>query len=710
MDCAEEVMTLRRELQPLLPTETRLTFDVMARLMLIDGPSIETPRILEAISRTGLRGELVTERESTRESAQDVSGRGLAVATASSGLATALGFCLHVRIAGVSAAIGGEGAGVLSAVPSQSIWLYAIAITCGVIPVLRKAWFAATRLRPDMNLLMTLAVAGAVVIGEWFEAATVSFLFASSLALEGWSIGRARRAVAALLDLSPPTARVRTGSREESQPVEEIPVGTLVLVHPGERVPLDGVVELGTSSVDQAPITGESVPVTKQAGAEVFAGSINGEGALEIRTARASGDTTLAKIIRMVRDSQARRAKSERWVDRFAAMYTPAVLCIALAMMLIPPLAGLGTWSEWFYRSLVLLVIACPCALVISTPVAMVSGLTAAARAGVLIKGGEFLEAPSTLRAIAFDKTGTITAGRLSVVSVVPLSGHTETELLLRAIALEMRSEHPLAKAIVAHGHTLGLTSEPASDVRMLAGKGVTGRIDGREFWIGSHRHLEERGQETPEVHAQLESMTRQGRSVVVVGNSEHACGFIGLVDTPRPAAKATLDRLRALGVGHLVMLTGDNRGTADAVNQGLRFDEVHAELLPEDKVAAVKDLMARYGAVAMVGDGVNDAPALATASMSIAMGAAGSDAAIETADVALMGDDLSRLPWLIEHSRRVKALIQQNIGLSLATKAIFLVLALTGRANLWTAIAADMGTSLVVILNAMRLLRTRAD
>lgn len=381
-------------------------------------------------------------------------------------------------------------------------------------------------------------------------------------------------------------------------------------------------------------------------------------------------------------------------------------MALAATILLLPPLLFGGQWTDWLYRSLVLLVIACPCALVISTPVSVVAALAAAARNGVLIKGGVYIEAPATLQAIAMDKTGTLTEGKPSVVEVVPMSGHDEVELLQRVAALESHSNHPLARAIVAAAENKDISIPEAQEFEIIQGKGATGRINGKSYWLGSHRYLEERGQETADVHEQLEAMQQAGRTVVVVGNDSHVCGFITLADTLRLAAAETLDQLRDAGVEHLVMLTGDNEGTAQAIASEAGIDEVLAELLPEDKVTAVESLVQKYDKVAMIGDGVNDAPALGRATLGVAMGAAGSDAAIETADIALMSDDLSKLPWLVEHSRRTLSIIRQNITFSLAVKALFVVLTFVGYASLWTAIAADMGASLLVIFNGLRLLR----
>jgi Cd2+/Zn2+-exporting ATPase len=394
-------------------------------------------------------------------------------------------------------------------------------------------------------------------------------------------------------------------------------------------------------------------------------------------------------------------------VEQFARVYTPLVMLLALLVMVVPPLLTGASWHDWIYRALVLLVIACPCALVISTPVSIVAALATAARHGVLVKGGVYIEAPARLAALAMDKTGTLTEGRPAVVDVVPLSGHNEAELLERAAALEANSNHPLAQAIVAAATQRGVTFEPAEDFEITQGKGAAGRIDGKLFWLGSHRLLEERGQETNEIHDQLAAMSRAGRTVVVVGHDAHVCGFISLADALRPDIATILRQIRQSGIRKVVMLTGDNEGTAQAIAREAGVDEVHAELLPEDKVRAVEDLVEHYTHVAMVGDGVNDAPAMARASLGIAMGAAGSDAAIETADIALMSDDLAKIPWLVHHSRRTLTIIRQNITFALAVKALFVILTFAGCASLWAAIAADMGASLLVIFNGLRLLGT---
>lgn len=709
MDCAEEVAVLKREVGPLVGGEDRLGFDILNGRMTVTQASadVSPESIRQAVARTGMRAEVWRNELSDTRDNGFWQRRGRTVLTVASGLFTALGFLVHTWTAGgFQAALGAEGMGTAHDVPLAARALYGLGVLAGAWYVLPKAWFAARRLRPDMNLLMTVAVVGAAAIGEWFEAATVAFLFALSLVLESWSVGRARRAVAALMDLAPPVVRLLDADGSEKQVApDQVPVGSQFFVKPGERIPLDGRVVRGASEVNQAPITGESVPVPKTPGQEVFAGTINGDGALTVECTKPAGDTTLAHIIRLVGEAQSRRAPSEQWVERFAGVYTPAVMALALAVLLIPPLFFGGDWQDWFYRSLVLLVIACPCALVISTPVSIVAALTASARNGVLIKGGVYVEAPARLEAIALDKTGTLTEGKPTVVEVVPLSGHDEKELLARVAALEAHSTHPLARAVVSYAQQQGVPLGPVEDFEIIQGKGATGRFNGQEYWLGSHRYLEERGQETEEVHQRLEALAKAGRTVVVVGNASHVCGFIALADEVRPGAKQTLQALRDVGVKHLVMLTGDNQGTADSIARETGVDEVQAELLPADKVTAVEALVAKYGNVAMIGDGVNDAPALGRATVGIAMGAAGSDAAIETADIALMSDDLSKLPWLIRHSRRTLTVIRQNIGFSLSVKAIFVVLTFAGYSSLWAAIAADMGASLLVIFNGLRLL-----
>lgn len=707
LDCAEEVAVLKQAVGPLVGGVDRLAFDVLNGRMTVAANEREVAdeAIFKAIAATGMSAVPWTPHAKTDDT--DSHRRQQVLFTAASGIALLIGFILHVVLAGGFApAWRLFGSHASASMPWPEIAAYLAATLLGARFVVVKAWFAARKLRPDMHLLMTVAVVGAMAIGEWFEAATVSFLFALSLTLESWSVGRARRAIAALLDLAPPTARVlRPNGLEETVPVKEVRLGNRFIVPAGERIPLDGRVTEGASAVNQAPITGESVPVEKQPGAEVFAGTINGDGTLTIRATKTVEDTTLARIIHMVEEAHARRAPSEQWVERFARVYTPAVMVLAFLVFLLPPIVLGQVWDEWFYRALVLLVIACPCALVISTPVSIVASLASAARAGVLVKGGSFIEMPARLQAIAMDKTGTITSGEPEVVQVIPLGSHTEAELISRAVALEAHSTHPLARAIRRYAERQGIAPAPAADVQVLRGKGLTGVFDGEPFWLGSHRYVVERGQDAPEVTRQAEALEADGKTVIVIGNPRHVCGLVAVADTVRPEAREIVRQLHAAGIAHVVMLTGDNRVTAEAIAREVGIDEVHAELLPEDKVKKIEELVARYGTVAMVGDGVNDAPALARANLGIAMGAIGSDAAIETADIALMTDDISKLPWLVRHSRRTLAIIRQNITFALAIKAVFVGLTFVGLASLWAAIAADTGASLLVVLNGLRLL-----
>jgi Cd2+/Zn2+-exporting ATPase len=664
-------------------------------------------RIEKAVARAGMRAESWSEG-SDSAAAQDEERRKRVQSwlTIASGAFAALGFAVHAWLAGGVLTAFEAGEHGLGSTPLPSMILYTLAVLCAVRYVAPKAWLAAKRLRPDMNLLMTVAVAGAIGIGAWFEAATVSFFFALALALETWSLGRARRAVAALMELAPPTARVRfEDGSERDVPAAEVRVGSHIIIRPGDKIPLDGKVAAGESEINQAPITGESVPVFKEAGDEVFAGTINGEGALDVLTTKAASDTTLAQIIRMVGSAQSRRAPSEQWVEKFARIYTPVVMILAVAIFLVPPLLLGGAWDVWFYRALVLLVIACPCALVISTPVTIVAALAGAAKQGVLVKGGIHLETPARLSAIAMDKTGTLTEGRPQVVEVVALGGRSEAEILRSAAALEARSEHPIARAILAKAAELKIIAEPAEAVQAITGRGVIGRFAGREMWLGSRRYVEERGVNSDGVLQRADALSSAGRTMVAVGDDQEVWGLVAVADAVRPEATEIVAALHRAGIKHVVMLTGDNRATAEAIAKQTGIDEVRAELLPGDKVSAVEDLVRLYGSVAMVGDGVNDAPAMGRATLGIAMGAMGTDAAIETADVALMSDDLSRLPWLVRHSRATMAVIRQNVAFSIAVKLLFTALTVLGLASLWGAIAADVGASLLVVLNGLRLL-----
>ncbi|WP_299461639.1 heavy metal translocating P-type ATPase [uncultured Gimesia sp.] len=712
MDCVEEVSILKRELSPLVGGEERLFFDVLNRRMTVKPSSVEVSAaaIIQAIGQTGMRAEIWDAKKKQTTSASFWSRQGRSLLTGLSGLLMGSAFLTHVYLTGsFSAALGAEEA-TNGSMPLPVRLQYLTAILTGIWFVLPKAWFALKRLRPDMNLLMCIAVIGALLIDEWFEAAAVAFLFAFSQLLEAWSVGRARKAVAALMDLTTPIARIRDAEGNETTVTPEaVEVGTIFLIRPGEKIPLDGRIIKGSSEVNQAPITGESIPVNKQINDEIFAGTINGDALLEAKCTKLAENTVLAQIIRMVGEAQTRRAPSELWVEKFAKVYTPIVMAVALLMLLVLPTLFHLTWHDSLYRALVLLVIACPCALVISTPVSIVAALAAAARNGVLIKGGVFVEAPSKLRALALDKTGTLTQGKPVVTKIVPLNGHTEAELLERAAALEAHSNHPLAIAILDAAEEQQVTYQAAEAYQIIQGKGATALINGREFWLGSHRYLEERKEETAEVHQQLEELSNAGQTVVVIGNETHVCGFIALADRVRETSTEVIRQLHQAGIERVVMLTGDNAGTAQAVGDEVGIDAVHSELLPEDKVAVIEALVKEFQYVAMVGDGVNDAPAMSRSSLGIAMGVAGSDVAIESADIALMTDDLTKIPWLIGHSHRTLKIIRQNIIFALSIKVLFMILMVLNHASLWAAIAADMGASLLVIFNGLRLLQAQS-
>jgi len=583
------------------------------------------------------------------------------------------------------------------------------AVLAGGLETFRKGWTALVRAKLDMNSLMSVAVTGAMAIGEWPEAAMVMVLFQLAEIIEALSYERARKAIRGLIELAPETALVRTedGAWRET-PSVEIPVGTLVRVPPGVRIPLDGKIVAGCGAVNQAPITGESLPVDKQPGDPVFAGTINQSGELEVRATALATDSTLARIIRVVEQAQGQRAPTQRFVDEFARVYTPVVFGIAVLVAAVPPLAFGAAFVPWLYKALVLLVIACPCALVISTPVTVVSGLAAAARHGTLVKGGVFLEQARKLKALAFDKTGTITVGKPSVTDVRMFGGFSHSEVLRLAGSLASRSDHPVSAAVAAYAAANGAAPQDMRAFEAVPGRGVKGRNGEGWFHLGNHRYAEELGVCGADVEAALDPLEAQGKTAVLLADEKDVIALFAVADTVRETSRAAIAELHALGL-RTAMLTGDNPHTARAIADAVGIDDARGDLLPEDKLAAIEALKAARGAVGMAGDGINDAPALAKADIGFAMGAAGSDTAIETADVALMDDDLRKVPALIRLSRRTAAVLTQNIALALGIKAAFLVLAVAGFATLWMAVFADMGASLIVVANGLRLLRAGA-
>jgi Cd2+/Zn2+-exporting ATPase len=581
--------------------------------------------------------------------------------------------------------------------------LYLASMAVGGWAIGRAALAGLRRRSLDMNVLMTLAAVGAVGIGAYAEGAWVLVLFAVGTTLETYAFDRSRRSVGELMELAPEQARVLDDDGgERTIPVEEVTAGTRFAVHPGERIPLDGEVVSGASSVDEAPITGESVPVDKTPGSEVFAGTLNAQGALTVRATKTADDSTLARVAALVEQAQGSRAPSERFVDHFARVYTPLVFAAALALIVVPVALG-GDFDTWIYRALALLIVACPCSLVISIPVAVVSAVGRAARDGVLVKGGQALEDLARVRTLALDKTGTLTLGHPELGEVVALDGCSDDESLALAATVERRSEHPLARSLVTAAHGRGVEIGEPDDFEALAGRGVTARVDGRALWAGGPRMAAERLGELPGEVARLEEA---GHTVTVLGEDDRALAVFGLADLPRPGGRDAVERLRRAGIRRFVVLTGDNERAAAAVARAVGVDEHRAGLLPEDKLRAVEELDRDGGPVAMVGDGINDAPALAAASVGVAMGAAGSDTALESADVALMSDDLARLPGALTGARQASRVMRQNVVASLAVKAIFVVLAPLGLVTLVMAVAADMGMSLLVTLNGLRLLR----
>ncbi len=625
-----------------------------------------------------------------------------------SGAGLAVGLLL--RIAGLSPrlAVLEPLSGVAWAVDLAALLFIAAALVGG-LNFFPKGLRAARIVRLDMNFLMTVAIFGALGVGEFIEAGSIAFLFGIAELLERYAVDRARRSLEALLDLAPATARVYRDGRVVELPVTEVEPGDLARVLPGEKVPIDGWVRDGVSAVDQSPITGESMPATKSPGDYVYAGSMNRDGYLEVEAAKRAGDTTLAHIIHLVEEAESTRSPSERFVDRFARYYTPAVTLLAVAVITVPPLAFGGAFATWFVRGLTLLVISCPCALVISTPVAVVSGITSAARNGVLIKGGVHLEALADIEVVALDKTGTLTRGELAVAEVVATEA-SETdarELLSIAAAVESRSEHPIARAIGSQAaETDADVDFEITDFEAIPGQGAAARLNGTTYRIGRPEFFDD---QLEPWRAELERLADRGQTPVCVGNDDRVLGLIAVADRERDEAARVIEELRALGVRRIVMLTGDHEATARTVARRLGVDEYYAGLLPDEKVARVRRLEEEYGGVAMVGDGVNDAPALAAARVGIAMGAAASDVALETADVALMADDLAFLPYLFRLSRRGSAVIRQNITVSIALKVSLAAGVFPGWVSLITAVlVGDMGASLAVTANALRLARLR--
>ena len=689
MDCSEEIAAIQRAVKPLAGVlEVRANLVASTVTIYHDG-SAQSSTLKQAINSSGVKVETGSEK------GKELSKTALWVLT--SGICVGLGILLQWM---------GFKAGWLPNI------LFAVAIVSGGWLVFPKALRSLKTFSFDMNVLMTVAVIGAVVIGQHAEGAAVVFLFSLSELLESWSVGRARRAIQALLRLAPVTALVKREGKIREVPATEVVVGEMIFIQSGQKVPLDGTVFSGFSDIDQSPITGESMPVEKKPGDTVYAGTINGSGSLEIQTTKAVGDTTLSRIVQMVEEAQNQKAPTQRFVDVFAKYYTPSVMLLALFVGLIPPLLFGMVWMDWIYRALVLLVIACPCALVIATPVSIVSGLTAMARRGVLIKGGASLEALGGLRVLAVDKTGTITEGKPRVLEVIPFASASQVDILGIAAAIDRHSTHPLAQAVVRYAEESNVAVASAENYQSKTGHGAEATIAGHAYFVGNHRFAHSLGVCSEKLENMLSKIEAEAKSVVVVGHRPHAdclgevLGVLTVGDAIRSNAAEAVRLLHTAGIRKVVMLSGDNNRTANAIAKQAGIDEAQGDLLPEDKIAHVKKLSIEFGRVGMIGDGVNDAPALAAADVGIAMGVAGTDTAIETADVALMRDDLRMVSEAIQLGRRTLGIIRFNIAFALGIKAVFLILALLGHTSLWLAVLADTGATLLVIDNALRLLR----
>lgn len=694
MDCAVEESEIRRALEPVAGVKA-LRFRLSERTLALTTEDGALPAALDAIRQAGFKPEPVA--SSTGQKAEPARFAGM-----STGLARLVAALVLAIAAETVSFLALDGVGFMAA----EMGLALAAIALAGLDTYKKGFAALVRGRLNINALMAVAVTGAFIIGQWPEAAMVMALYAIAELIEARAVDRARNAIQSLLALAPEQAEVRQpdGSWQTVR-ADAVALDAVARIRPGERVPLDGVVLEGTSAIDQAPVTGESIPVDKAAGDAVFAGTINQTGALVFRVTAVAANTTLARIIHAVEEAQGSRAPTQRFVDRFAAIYTPTVFVLALAIAVLTPWLLGWTWVQAVYKALVLLVIACPCALVISTPVTVVSALASAARRGILIKGGTYLEEARKLKAVALDKTGTITEGKPKLVESVLIDKAAGDEGAVYALAANIagRSDHPVSKAI-AQG--LGGAVEEVGDFTALPGRGVQATHAGQTYVLGNHRLIEERGLCSPALEAELKRHEEAGRTVTLLASEKSVLALFAVADTIKPSSQAAVAELRALGVTP-VMLTGDNTATAKTIGAHAGIDDVRGNLLPEEKLDAIQAMQQRYGAVAMTGDGINDAPALAKADIGFAMGGAGTDTAMEAADVVIMNDDLRRIPETIRLSRRAHAVLWQNITLALGIKGVFFVLAVFGSATMWMAVFADMGASLLVVANGLRLMRT---
>jgi len=686
MDCPTEQTLIQNKLGK-MPGIQKLEFNLINRVLGVWHELPSTDPIREAIGSLGMQADVI-EQGADSETMSLPAPKKPWWPLALSGVMAVAAEVIHFT----------------DAAPNWVVAIVAlVAILSGGLTTYKKGWIALKNFNLNINALMSIAVTGAVLIGQWPEAAMVMFLFTVAELIEAKSLDRARNAIGGLMQLTPETATVQQDGQWVEVEVKQIALGSIVRVKPGERIGLDGEVVSGQSTIDQAPITGESLPVEKAVGDKVFAGTINQAGSLEYKVTAAANNSTLARIIHAVEAAQGARAPTQRFVDSFSKIYTPAVFLLALAVAVIPPLFMGAAWFDWIYRALVLLVVACPCALVISTPVSIVSGLAAAARKGILVKGGVYLEMGHKLDYLALDKTGTITHGKPVQTDYVLLDESFGEKAVAISASLAGRSDHPVSQAIATSARLDVHLQVDAFEA--LSGRGVKGEVEGRLYHLGNHRLVHESGLCSPELEARLEALESQGKTVVLLFDETGPLALFAVADTVKDSSREAIAQLHALGVKTL-MLTGDNPHTAKAIAAQVGIDQAHGNLLPTDKLQAIEDLYAKNHRVGMVGDGINDAPALARAEIGFAMAAAGTDTAIETADVALMDDDLRKIPAFIRLSRDTSAVLKQNIALALVIKVIFLAVTFAGVATMWMAVFADMGVSLLVVFNGLRLLR----
>ena len=704
LDCVEEVVILRRALAELVGGEDKLQFNVVHGEMIVLVPAelVTDQTIVRRVADTGMQAKAIDAPLSLSTSSGPTMTWKTWV-TAASGLMLLLALAFEIGISGTWNVLWGTD--VELSLVARVILVTSVAL--GTSAVMSKVWYAFRSFRLDMNALMFLAIVGALILRQWTEAATVAFLYSLSLQIESWSVYRARRAIDRLLKKDVGNVRViEPGKGEREVAAEDVAVGTSFVVRPGERIGLDGEVIEGAGEINESLVTGESFPVTKKRGDGVFAGTVNGHSPLTIRSTRLADDTQLSRIIRLVSQHQAEKGQIETWVERFAVWYTPTVILLALLTMLIRLVVAQETMALALYNGLALLVIACPCALVISTPVTVLAGLASAARHGILVKGGRALELPYRMKTLAFDKTGTLTEGKPEVTDILSFSGHTDHEVLTRFAAIAAQSEHPLSQAVAAYAKQRGITiTSSTENYKSIPGEGALALWNGKTYRIGSAAYQASFHEISQDVQAQLNTLANAGKSVVLLSSETHICGAVGLQDRLRPEVPGIIAALRQRGIARIVLLSGDRPQVVSALAKEANINESKGAMSPEDKADAIKQLCQQSEVVGMVGDGVNDAPSLAAANLGIAMGA-GTDVALETADVALINNDLNNIVWLVDHSRQMHSIIRQNILFAVGLKGLFATLAMVGTATLWGAIAADLGASLLVIFNGLRLLR----